>query len=458
MSIISHIHHSQKKKIHHFANNNKITDFLDLLSHEELALTIENNTPDNYRERIYTPTKTLSMFLTQTLSEDRSCSKAINDMIIQTQAQDTKIISPNTAAYCKARKKLPLPLLSELTTKVATLTQVNVPNKWRWFGRSVCLIDGTSLTMPDTKESQKEFPQQGAQKPGLGFPICRLLAISCLHTGVILNAAVGPFKGKGSDEQSLLRKVMNTFKKGDVIVGDAFFGSYFLLVEMIKRGVDVVFEQMGARKLLTDFSKGIALGKKDHLIDIPKSKRKPDWMTQEAFDEAPDKITIRELKSGQKTLITTMLSAKIFSKKELSTLYKKRWHVEVDFRNIKATLGMDILSCKTPEMCRKEIWAYFLANNLIRLLMSQAAFNHDLLPRQISFKHTVQIWNTCVLLDKIMDEQMLALVARRRVGNRPNRIEPRAVKRRPKAYKLLMLPRREARQEILKNGHPKKMK
>jgi hypothetical protein len=227
---------------------------------------------------------------------------------------------------------------------------------------------------------------------------------------------------------------------------------------MMNRGVDVLFEQLGPRKLMTDFGKGIALAKKDHLIDFSKPKIKPDWMTQKAFDEAPEKITIREFKVGQKTLITTMLAAKEYPKKELGALFKQRWHVEVDFRNLKTTLGLVVLSCKTPEMCQKEMWVYFLANNLIRLLMAQAAVEHDLLPRQLSFKHTVQIWNTYFLLEKALDEPMFALIAKRLVGNRPGRMEPRAIKRRPKPYKLLMIPRSEARQDIMKNGHPKKIK
>jgi hypothetical protein len=413
MSIIFHIHLSQQKKIHHLANNTHAVDFLALLSHDVLASTIENNLPNNHRERIYAPTKTLSMFLAQTLNEDRSCSKAVNDMLIQTQSVNHT--SANTAAYCKARKRLFLPLLTQQVNKTDELIHRTVPHKWRWFGRSVSLIDGTSLTMPDTKSSQTAFPQQASQKAGLGFPICRLLAFSCLHTGVILHASVGPFKGKSSDEQSLLRQVLDTFQKGSVVVGDAFFGTYFLLVEMLKRGVNVLFEQHGSRKRK-------ALGKKDHLIDIPKSKIKPNWMTQKAYEDAPDKITIREFKVGQKTIITTMLSAADYPKKALAALYKKRWHVEVDFRNIKSTLGMKILSCKPPEMCRKEIWTYFLANNLIRLLMSQAANNYNLLPRQLSFKHAVQVWNTYAVLDKVIDEEMLRLLARRQVGNRAGRI------------------------------------
>jgi len=241
-------------------------------------------------------------------------------------------------------------------------------------------------------------------------------------------------------------------------MGDAFFGTYFLLAQMIRRGIDVLFEQLGARKLSTDFGKGIASGKKDHLVAIPKSKRKPDWMEQKAFDELPEEIIIRECKVGKKIFITTMLSAKVYPKKALQNLYKKRWNIEVDFRHIKTTLGMNILSCKTPEMCEKEIWIYFLANNLLRLLIAQSAIIYDLKPRQISFKHALQILSTYLLLEQQIDENILALIAKKTVGNRPGRMEPRAVKRRSKPYKLLMKLRAIAKEGILKNGHPKKIK
>jgi len=458
MPIITQINHTKQQKLQHYANKINSSDFVDLLSNDALTATIKDHVPP-FREQIYTPTQTLSMFVAQTLNEDRSCSKAVIDMIIQNKSNNkARKISPNTGAYCLARQKLPLPLLTNLTTKIAELVHEKSTKKWGWNSRPVRMIDGTTLTMPDTAKNQAKFPQHGNQKPGLGFPICRLLAVSCLSSGVILNAAISPLKGKGSDEQSLLRKVLDTFKHGDIVLGDAFFGTYFLLVEMMRRGVDVLFEQLGSRKRKTDFGSGMALGKKDHLIEIPKSKKKPDRMTQEQFDDAPDEIVIREIKVGKKILITTMLSAKKAPKKELKLLYKQRWHVEVDFRNIKTTLGMNILSCKTPDMCEKEIWVYLLANNLLRLLMAQTAFEYNLKPRQLSFKYTIQIWNTYYLLGKILDEEMFNLIAKRVVGNRPGRIEPRAVKRRPKPYPLLMLPRNEARQNILKNGHPKKVK
>jgi hypothetical protein len=327
----------------------------------------------------------------------------------------------------------------------------------------VHLIDGTTVTMPDTAENQASYPQQGGQKPGLGFPICRLVGVICLSSGAVLNASIGRFQGKGSDEQSLLRNVIDTFKTGDLVLGDAFYGTYFLLASLRERGVDAVFEQMGARKRVTDFRRGKRLGAKDHLVELIKPKKKPAWMTQEYYDCVPDTLTIRELKISGKILITTMLSPKEASKSELKALYKKRWQIEVDFRNIKTTMGMEILSCKTPKMIEKEIWIYFLAYNLIRLLMAQAALLADILPRQLSFKHTLQLWlawNQQSAFDNAEsnEEALFVLIAQRRTGNRPGRIEPRAVKRRPKPFSLLTKPREEARAQIRKNGHPKKIK
>jgi len=261
----------------------------------------------------------------------------------------------------------------------------------------------------------------------------------------------------------LLRGMLDTFSAGDLVVGDAFYGTYFMLSSLLEKQVDFLFEQHGARKRVTDFRRGKALGTKDHVIHIQKPLRKPNWMSQDEYDALPESLTIRELKIKDKILITSMLSPSQYSKQDLKALYKKRWHVEVDLRNIKTTLGMDILSCKTPAMAEKEMWVYLLAYNLIRLLMAQSALLSDLLPRQLSFKHTVQIWLAWSQMNQVHgnhgDEALLfLLIAQRTVGNRPNRVEPRAVKRRPKAFPLLMLPREIARENIKIHGHPKKIR
>jgi hypothetical protein len=272
MSIITQIHQSKNNNFQTHASTINSSEFIDLLAHDELVSTIENNIPV-YRNNIYTPTQSLSMFLAQSLNEDRSCSKAVNDMIILSQQKSRKKISPNTGAYCLARQKTPLELVTQLTEKSASLITQKVQNHWLWNDRRVRLVDGTSLTMPDTLENQKKYPQSATQKAGLGFPICRLLTVSCLATGAIMNAAIGTLKGKGSDEQSLLRNVLNTFKKGDIMMRDAYFGTYFLFAELMKRDVDGLFEQFGSRRLKTDFGTGKSLGKKDHLMSFKKTKK-----------------------------------------------------------------------------------------------------------------------------------------------------------------------------------------
>ena len=207
------------------------------------------------------------------------------------------------------------------------------------------LVDGATVTLPDTQENQAAYPQSSSQKLGLGFPICRLVALLCLGSGALLDAAMGPCEGKGSDEQSLLRDMLDSLQSGDILLGDALYATYFLLWELIRGGADGLFEQHGGRKRSTDFSTGEKLGARDHLIVLTKPKQKPDWMSQYEYDQAPDTLNVRELRTGGKLLMTTLLCPKRTSKGALKALYRDRWHVELDLRNIKTTLGMERLRC-----------------------------------------------------------------------------------------------------------------
>lgn len=436
--------------------------FFNLLTSPQLFSMVEDLLPE-YRERKFPPTETLSMFLSQAMSADRSCQNIVNTTAVQKSINGLSPHSTHTGSYCKARQRLPRTLVSELVRYTSKLIDQPLSQDWHWQGRPVRLIDGTTVTMPDTAQNQEAYPQQGGQKPGLGFPICRLVGIICLASGSMINAAIGPFKGKGADEQTLLRSLLDSFESGDIVVGDAYYSGYFLLAELMARGVDVVFEQFGARRKKADFRTGQKLGGKDHLIEYRKPAKKPDWMTEKHYREAPDTITIRELKVDNKLLVTTMLSPKEASKPSLKQLYKDRWHVELDLRNIKTTMGMETFSCQSPEMIEKEMWVYLLAYNLIRLVMAQSAVLADMLPRQISFKHSLQIWLAFRQQQgDISDDESLVLLcglmAENTVGHRPGRIEPREVKRRPKPYKVLSEPRNKVREAIRKHGHPEKIK
>ncbi len=451
----------QQYRLQAYQANSHSYQFFNLLTSDGLLNKVEELLPE-HRERLYPPTETLSMFLAQAMSADRSCQHIVNQAAIGRLVGGLSMSSTHTGGYCRARQRLPQGMVSSLTQHLGNLIDNCVPDEWRWQGCRVRIIDGTTVTMPDTLANQEAFPQQRGQKPGLGFPICRIVGITCLSSGALLNAAIGRFNGKGGDEQTLLRKIQNTFQSGDIVMGDAFFATYFFIAAMQANNVDILMEQHGARKRSTDFRCGQRLGQRDHLIMIHKPKVCPYWMDEAQYREAPDSIRVRELKVGKKILVTTMACPKRHPKDALKALYKSRWHIELDIRHIKDTMGMNILSCKTPEMAIKEIWVYLLAYNLIRLMMAQSALLADIRPRSISFKHCLQMWLVWAQQTSALDgEQLYALfrlMAQQKVGNRPDRIEPRAVKRRPKPFPLLTKPRDQARQEVKKYGHPKKLK
>jgi len=452
----------QQGRVRNHARSSDAYVFFNLLTGAELFDQVESLLPQ-HRERLFSPTETLSMFLAQALSADRSCQKAVNEAAIKRLAGGLPLCSTHTGAYCRARQRLPVQMVCTLARYTGRWVTARAPEPWRWRGRRVRLVDGTTVGMPDTPANQAEYPQPRSQKPGLGFPLCRMVGLVCLGSGAVLNAAIGRYHGKGGDEQSLLRSILDTLECGDVLLGDAYYATYFLLCTLRERDIDAVFEQYGARQRSTDFRCGQRLGSRDHLIVLEKPTIKPDWMSHADYEQAPDTLAVRELRTGGKTSVTTLLCPKQTGKSALKSLYRSRWHIELDLRNIKTTLGMDRLSCQTPSMAIKEIWVYLLAYNLIRLMMAQAALLADRRPRQLSFKHTVQIWIAWVQHgngaghdDKLYG--LFILIAQQRVGERPGRIEPRAIKRRPQLYPLLTTPRALARAHVRKHGHPQKLK
>jgi hypothetical protein len=429
-------------------------DFFNMLTGPELLETTERHLPE-HRERLYAPTVTLSMFMRQALNEDGSCQRAVNAWAAQRGAEGLSVQSVRTGAYCRARARLPTPMVTALARESGRLLSTRARPCWRWRGRTVKLVDGTGISMPDTPENQAGYPQPPSQAPGVGFPLARLLGVICLSTGAVLDAALCPYAGQGSSELGLLRAVQGGFSPGDVILADSFYCNYFTIAMLQGAGVDVLCQQNSARH--TDFRRGQALGPRDHRVRWPKPRR-PAWMTRRQYVAFPDNLAVREVKVDGQILVTTMLNHRKVRKIELSRPYGRRWHVELDLRNLKTTLKMDVLRCLTPPMVEKELWVYLLAYNLIRLLMAQAARRADVHPRELSFKHTVQLWTEWTAQAPAVHSARLSttlfeLIAQLKVGERPGRIEPRARKRRPKSYPWLKVPRAQARQRIRTYTH-----
>jgi hypothetical protein len=342
-----------------------------------------------------------------------------------------------------------------------------VKAEWLWKGRRVYVYDGSTVSMPDTPANQREYPQNVAQKPGIGFPIARIAAIFSLACGAVLDLGICRYAGKGQSELGMLRSMWSIFRPGCVLLADRLMCSWAEMVMLKQRGVDSVCRFSSHRS--ADFRCGRRLGKGDHIVKWmkPTMLRSVDLQT---YKSLPDFLMIRETivrieQPGFRTksliVATTLLDDEEVTACDLASLYRARWNAELDLRSLKQTLQMDVLRCKSPELVRKELWTHILTYNLIRTIIAQAAAKHALEPRSISFKGTVQTLEAFqpvialqgerdAELRKRLYEQLLDAVATHRVAQRPDRFEPRRKKRRPKPYDRLMKPRHEAKRDMLK--------
>ena len=425
-----------------------------IIPSQELLRWVEEEVGDR-RERLYGPLQTLTLFIEQVLGADQSCQDAVARGMSARVALGQAPCSLNNGPYCKARARLPQRLIERLVRELGQRLCAGQAGAWRWRGREVKLIDGTTVTMPDTTENQALFPQSPEQQPGLGFPLARLVAIISLSCGAVVEWAVGPCEGKRTGETALLWRLAHRLRSGDVIVADRCYAGYFLLAWLMRQGVDIVVRQHQLRH--TDFRRGERLGAKDHVV-LWRRPQRPAWMDEATYAGMPETLTLREARVGGLTLVTTLLDARAVSKQELLTLYRLRWQVELDLRAIKTVMQMDILRCKSPAMVTKEIAVHLLAYNLVRAVMAQAAFLGHVLPRQLSFKAALQLIRAFEQNLRHAPHARLATrcayllagIAQLRLPQRPGRVEPRAVKRRPKPHALLTRPRHILRAQLLK--------
>ena len=406
-----------------------------------------------HRERIYAPLDTLRLFINQMLSTDGACQDVVGRRLSERIARGQPASALTTGSYCDARQRLPLSLPVSLGCALGAQLEAAAPPHWRWQQRTIKIFDGTTVSMPDTPSNQAAYPQSREQKVGLGFPIARIGALIGLASGAVLAYQVVACEGKGTGEQSLLTNLLGNLDASDIVLADALLATWWIIEAAIGRQADVVMAQHGAR--ITDFTRGKKLGKRDHIVQWPRPP-KPKWMSVEAYAGFPLFITLREVEVNGRILVTTLLNPKTVSVGRLGALYKMRWYIEVDFRTIKATLQMDVVRCKSRSMIDKEIAVCFLAYNLVRWAMVKAAILADVLPRTLSFTGAKRLLSSFAdQLRRIIRGNIhnlittvLHSIAALTLPERPDRIEPRAKKRRPKKLPLLTVPRQTARNLI----------
>jgi hypothetical protein len=416
---------------------------------------------------VWTPAITLWAFVGQYLAGTRCCVAAVARTIVLLGAMGREPCSAATGAYCKARAKLSEKFMQHLTYQVADGVEREVPNEWRWRQRRTMLADGFTALLDDTKANQAAYPQPTSQKPKLGFPMIRVVVLLAFASAVIAGAAFGPYTGKETGETALFRELLSQVRVDDIVVADRYYCSYFMIALLRQCGADAAFRMHHKRHY--DFRRGQRLGRNDHIVVWQRPQR-PTWMDEATYASMPETLTIREVRfnidvpgcrSRQLVVATTLLDHRKYSNSDIADLYHQRWHAELDIRSIKQTLGMEMIHCKTPAMSRKALWAHLLGYNLVRKTIAQAAMERGLAPRQISFKgakDTLEAFQqrlyTCDPNCRgTACRELFVAIATHRVGDRPDRHEPRRLKRRHDKYPHLGMPRAQARAAAL-NGRP----
>jgi hypothetical protein len=426
------------------------------------GLLAQAQTGVNSRQRLYPLRGAFWGFLCQMLNPDTSCRQMVRQVqALFCGAGLSTAVDEGTSAYCQARKRLPLEILQRARVAAADHAEKLLPQVQQlWRGWRPKVVDGSSLSMADTSANQCAYPQSQSQKPGCGFPLLKIVGLFSLASGALLGYAKA---NKHLAELPLLFRLRKLLQPRDLLLADRGFCSYVLMALLEMMGVACLFRLHQARP--ADLRRGTRLGKNDRLVVWRKPLQKPRYLPKALWNRVPEELTVRMLRvqihipgfrTKTVTLVTTLSDAQAYPADELAALYLRRWRIELWWRHLKISMGMEVLRCKTPAMIHKELEMYLIGYNLIRGLMAEAAALHGQPVEQLSFKGSVDAVRQYSPLiaqarsgkkQRRLMKDLLRVLALDLVPERPGRREPRAVKRRPKPYPLLTEPR-QSFQEI----------
>ena len=411
----------------------------------------------HWRNRIWTPLQTLWAFLVQVLNVACSCREAVAHVLAGQAASGQQIAaSPDPSAYCQGRQRLPISLFKSAVRCVGQRLEEKVSSAYLWCNRRIWVVDGSSCSMPDTPELRKTFGHPSNVKPGCGFPVAKLVTMFSWATGAVQGVAIGVYR---SSELALWKQLWDQLQAGDIVLGDRLYCVYSYLAELLQLGCDGVFRLHGGRSRTVDFRRGKRLGRNDRFQTWTCPVACPEGISQACWKSLPMTLSVRVIRFStqvrgfrSKTIIvaTTLLDPKEYPLERIADLYRDRWTAELRLRDVKTTLGMDVLRCKSYQMVQKEIYMHFLVYNLIRVLMWQACQTHHRPMHRLSFAGTVQRFEAiCPYLwlysgtKRLTEVYQLLLrwIAHDVLPHRPNRTESRVIKRRPKDYAWLTKPR-----------------
>ncbi len=435
----------------------------DVLTPDDVVTTFSDADADCHGSAtaIFTPLLTLWAFLGQLLHADHSCRAAVLRVLVLCAALSRPIPASDTAAYCRARARLPTAALRRLAMHLGQRLESRAPKDWLWQGRHVKLVDGSTSQIPDAPANQQAFPPRRSRR-GISYPLIRWVCLISLATAAVLDFNYGPYQGKQTGELALSRPLLTALSAGDVLLADRYFCTWFTFALAQRQGVDVVARLHASRN--QDFRVGMRYGRGERLMFWDRPPR-PEWLDEATYASLPRYLSVREILvhvtiPGRRTrrliVATTLLDHSQYSQEAVAALYGARWQVELDIRSLKSHLGLGELRCQSPPMLAKELWGGLLAYNLVRKVGCQAALLRGLCPRQFSFTAARQALCAGLKQRVLADpaerlregEVLLERLGHERVGDRPGRVEPRAVKRGAKGYPRLRQPRAQARARL----------
>jgi hypothetical protein len=418
------------------------------------------------RDRIYSLRLTFECFLWQVLKPRTACREVVRQVQALFRLKNLGPVDEGTSGYTQARQRLPKERLERILAASGSTADARAGDGGCLAGRPVKVVDASSTQLPDTAANQKRYPQPSRQKAGCGFPVLKFLLLFSLNSGSVLNAVMGSLR---NHDLRLLRQLQGQLKKGDILLGDRAYGEFTTLATWPNEGVDVVARLHQKRKV--DFRKARRLAKNDGLFLWTKGYQQSDVLSAQQWAQLPVSITVRIIRftatirghRGRRiTLVTSLLDPVLYPAEQLIGLYARRWRLELCLRDLKTTMGMERLQCLSPDTAEKELLTYLIAHNLIRCIMAEAIARHSVDLERVSFKGTIDALRqfgdaisrarSRKMRDQLWDD-LLWNLARDLVPHRPNRSEPRAVKRRPKPFPLLTKPRRQYRETCHRNRH-----
>jgi IS4 transposase len=401
------------------------------------GITEQFNNAHSFRDRIYTPIKSLMMMISQCMSKERkSCAQVVSEVVAK-EAEYGKEVASSTGGYVQARNKLSVDSMKGVMQKIdKTAQEINDHANRQWHGFDIKMVDGTTLQLADTVANQASFPQHGNQKEGCGFPLARMVVLMSLSTGTVIDYAMAAHKGKMTGEHALFRSISHHIDSNTILLADAYYPSYFMISELLNKSAHGVFKASNTRN---NESEVIDKNGKNDLIVLWHKPSKPDWMNEDEYRKHPRTLTLRLIKINGIAYITTLTDKK-YHRKEIGKLYSERWKIELNLRSLKTFMGMEMLVCKSPKMIKKEITAYFIAYNLIRVLMVKSGVMFESEANELSFTHAManmQAFSIHIMLSQNAYQLWLSMfkaISEKRVANRKGRSEPRVVKRRAKPF------------------------